>query len=129
MAAPEDHGSLRPGCYDDLGPLALSLRSPEVQLNGLKNHMFPSFRFHRRYSYEEVDLSSCISLPGTSESICQLWKCMLLFHDEEKESCLFTCADLHTISQALFPGDYVLNKLVFYKYVLQALLYHSEPLL
>lgn len=44
-------------------------------------------------------------------------------------SCLFTRTDLRVISQVLSPGDNLMNKSAFYKYMLQALLYHLEPLL
>lgn len=87
-AAPEDHSSLWPRCYDDPDPLPFSLRSLEVQLNWLEKYTFPSFTFHCRHSYEELDFSSSISLPGTSDSIHLQWKCMFIsLRRGEKAAC------------------------------------------
>ena len=75
-------------------------------------------------SHEELDLLSYISLFGTSNSLCQQWKWMFISTRKEK-SCFLPYIGSYTISQTLFPGDYLMNKLAFYKYMLQAVLYHS----
>lgn len=62
-------------------------------------------------------MSSCNSLPETSDSVWQQWEGIFIFHSKEGKSCLLTCTDLHTISQALIPGDYLMNTLAFHLFI------------